>query len=315
MTPQHQSVLLDEVLGFLALRPDGIYVDGTIGGGGHAIEIAKRLDPQTGRLIGLDLDPRAVESASERLIEMKVHIDLFQANYKDLDQILGKLQIHQVDGILLDLGFSSLHIESPERGFSFQVDAPLDMRYSPGSPLTAREIINHYSTEDLINLLREYGEERFAVRIATEIVRRRKQKSIETTHELLAVIERAIPQPAQRKAYQSGSSHPATRTFQALRIAVNDELENVRAGLEVSYDYLKRDGRLVVITFHSLEDRIVKHFMKDKAKGCTCPPDLPVCVCHHQPEARYLGEATPSPGELKKNPRARSARVRTLQKL
>lgn len=279
------------------------------------MEIAKRLDLKKGRLIGLDLDPRAIEIAREGLKDTHASVDLFYANYKDLDQILDQVQTQEVDGILLDLGFSSLQIDSPERGFSFQSDALLDMRYSPDARLTAREIVNQYSTDDLIRILREYGEERFAARIASEIARQRKQKPIETTHELVRVIERAIPQPAQRKLYQSGSRHPATRTFQALRIAVNDELENVRVGLEVAFEHLRPDGRLVVITFHSLEDRIVKQFMKEKSKGCTCPPDLPLCVCHHQPEAELLGEATPSPEELKKNPRARSARVRALQKL
>ncbi len=312
---RHLPVLLEESLAFLAVRSKGIYVDGTAGGGGHAQEIAKRLDPAYGKLIAIDLDPNALEIARERLKKFTNCAEFFQGNYIDLDKFLKRLQIEKVDGILLDLGFSSLQIDDPSRGFSFQVDAPLDMRYSPDGALTARDIVNTFSNENLIKIFRDYGEERFAARIAAEIMRSRSQKPIETTGELLKIIERAIPQPAQRESHKAGKSHPATRTFQALRIAVNDELSNIQAGLEAAFYALRPDGRLVVISFHSLEDRIVKQFMRARAQGCTCPPDLPLCVCHKRPEAELLGEATPTAKELQENPRARSARVRALRKL
>ncbi len=306
-------MLLRETIEYLALRPDGIYVDATVGGGGHALEIARRLTK--GRLIALDLDPQALSIARETLRGHLDQVELVHANYRDLEQILDELGIVEVDGVLLDLGLSSLQLADPERGFSFQQDAPLDMRFDPKSSLTAREIVNEYGQKELTRILREYGEERWAARIAAEIVRIRKQSPIETTGQLVAWIDQAIPKPAQRRYLQGRAIHPATRTFQALRIAVNDELGNLKEGLEAAFRRLASGGRLVVISFHSLEDRIVKRFMKAKAQGCTCHPDMPICQCGRTPEAEILGEATPSPEELSQNPRARSARLRALRKL
>jgi 16S rRNA (cytosine1402-N4)-methyltransferase len=240
---------------------------------------------------------------------------LVHANYRDLEQVLDELSIVEVDGVLMDLGLSSLQLADSERGFSFQTEAPLDMRFDPQNPLTARTIINEYREQDLRKILREYGEERFAARIAAEVVRLRKKTPIETTSQLVALIEKTIPKPAQRGYRQGRSLHPATRTFQALRIAVNDELGNVREGLEAAFRRLAAGGRLVVISFHSLEDRIVKRFMKAKAQGCICPPDFPICQCGRTAQAKIIGEETPSAEELSQNPRARSARLRALQKL
>lgn len=309
---KHQPVLLSEVIEYLAIRPDGIYVDATVGGGGHALEIARRLTK--GCLIALDLDPQALSIAREALRDHLDQVELVHANYRDLEQILDELGIVEVNAVLLDLGLSSLQLADPERGFSFQRDAPLDMRFDPQNPLTAWKIVNEYGREELTHILREYGEERFAFRIAAEIVRIRKRSPIETTGHLVALIEQAIPKPAQRRYLQGQAIHPATRTFQALRIAVNDELGNLKEGLQAAFRRLASGGRLVVISFHSLEDRIVKHFMREKVRGCICPPDFPVCQCGRVPQAEIVGEATPSPEELSQNPRARSARLRALRK-
>lgn len=306
-------MLLRESIEYLSLKPDGIYVDATVGGGGHALEIARRLTQ--GRLIALDLDPSALKIAQETLRDHLERVELVHANYRDLEEILDELGIVEVNGVLIDLGLSSLQLADPDRGFSFQIDAPLDMRFDSENPLTVRAIVNEYPREELIEILKAYGEERFAGRIVTEVVRERTRAPIETTHQLVAIIERAIPKPAQRGYLEGRSIHPATRTFQALRIAVNDELANVKEGLEAAFRRLAVSGRLVVISFHSLEDRIVKRFMKGQAQGCTCPPDFPVCQCGRTPEAEILGEATPSPEELSKNPRARSARLRAMRKL
>jgi len=310
---KHQPVLLWEALRYLLLKPDGIYVDATVGGGGHALEILRRLTH--GRLIALDLDPNALQIARETLQDHLERVVLVHANYRDLEQVLDELSIVEVDGVLMDLGLSSLQLADSERGFSFQTEAPLDMRFDPQNPLTARTIINEYREQDLRKILREYGEERFAARIAAEVVRLRKKTPIETTSQLVALIEKTIPKPAQRGYRQGRSLHPATRTFQALRIAVNDELGNVREGLEAAFRRLAAGGRLVVISFHSLEDRIVKRFMKAKAQGCICPPDFPICQCGRTAQAKIIGEETPSAEELSQNPRARSARLRALQKL
>lgn len=309
---KHQPVLLPEVMEYLAVRPDGIYVDATVGGGGHALEIARRLTK--GRLIAIDLDPQALDIARETLCDYLSRVEFVHANYRDLEQVLDELGIVEVNAVLLDLGLSSLQLADPERGFSFQQDAPLDMRFDPHSPLTARSIVNEYGQKELTRILREYGEERFASRIAAEIVRIRQRSPLETTGQLVALIEQVIPKPAQRRYLQGQAIHPATRTFQALRIAVNDELGNLQEGLQAAFRRLAAGGRLVVISFHSLEDRIVKRFMRAKAQGCICPPDMPICQCGRVPEAEILGEATPSPEELSQNPRARSARLRALRK-
>jgi 16S rRNA (cytosine1402-N4)-methyltransferase len=310
---RHQPVLLHEAIEYLAIRPDGIYVDATVGGGGHALAIAERL--RDGRLIALDLDPQALAVARETLRQYLGRAQLMQANYRDLERVLDELGIVEVDGVLMDLGLSSLQLANPQRGFSFQVDAPLDMRFDPRNPLTAREIVNQYPLAELATILREYGEERWATRIARALVQARQEVPIETTGQLAALIEQVIPKPAQRRYLQGQGIHPATRTFQALRIAVNDELGNVTAGLEAAFRRLASGGRLVAISFHSLEDRLVKRFLREKARGCICPPDMPICQCGRTPEAELLGEATPSAEEISLNPRSRSARLRALRKL
>jgi 16S rRNA (cytosine1402-N4)-methyltransferase len=309
----HRPVLLREVIERLAVRSAGIYLDGTVGAGGHACEIAKRLT--TGRLIGLDLDPQALEIASHELASYRDRVTLIRANFRDLGHTLDQLGIEKLDGVLFDLGVSSMQFDTPERGFSFRHDAPLDMRLDPTNPLDARRLINESSQAELTRILREYGEERYAARIAAAIVRARMKrtkcpKGIETTGQLAALVERAIPKPAQR-----WKIHPATRTFQALRIAVNDELQSLKLGLTAAVERLELGGVLVVISFHSLEDRSVKHFLREKARGCICPPDLPVCLCGHQPELKLLPEATPGSEERARNPRARSARLRAARAL
>ena len=311
---EHRPVLLREVLRHLVVRPRGVYIDATVGGGGHAYEIARRLGP-SGKLLGLDVDPEALTVAEERLrafLERGV-VELVRASYVDLERVLDERGIEAVDGVLFDLGLSSLQLADPRRGFSFQREGPLDMRFDPEGTRTAAEIVNTYPPEELARILREYGEERYAARIASAIVEARRIKPIETTRELADLVLRAIPQPAQRASFRRGL-HPATRTFQALRIAVNRELENVERGLEAAFRRLKPGGRLVVISFHSLEDRLVKRFLREKARGCVCPPELPVCRCGRVPEARIVGRALPSEEEIAENPRARSARLRALEK-
>lgn len=310
----HEPVLLREALERLDVREDGIYVDATVGGGGHARAIGERLRPPRGRLIGLDVDPRALEAAREALCGLD-RVELVRASYAELERVLDERGIESVDGVLFDFGLSSLQLADPERGFSFQIDAPLDMRFDPESPVTAREIVNTCSEKELARILREYGEERRAERIAAEIVRAREREPIETTRQLVRIVLRAIPVPAQRGHREKRGIHPATRTFQALRIAVNRELEKVELGLEAAFRRLRPGGRLATISYHSLEDRIVKRFMREKARGCLCPPEFPVCQCGHTPEAELLGEATPSPEEISTNPRARSARLRALRRL
>ena len=312
---EHRPVLLREVLHHLAVRPEGVYVDATVGGGGHACEIAPLLGPQ-GKLLGLDVDPEALKRAEGRLrvfIERGV-VELVRASYVDLERVLDEREIQTVDGVLFDLGLSSLQLADAERGFSFQHEGPLDMRFDPEGTLTAAEIVNTYSQKEIARILREYGEERYAARIASEIVRAREAKRIETTRELVELVLKAIPKPAQRASFRRGL-HPATRTFQALRIAVNRELENVERGLEAAFRRLKPGGRLVVISFHSLEDRLVKRFMREKARGCVCPPEVPICRCGRTSEAKLLGKATPTREEIEENPRARSARLRALEKV
>jgi len=311
----HQPVLLKEALEYLAVRPEGVYLDATVGGGGHAFEIARRLSPGKGKLVALDLDPQALKVAKERLREYLDRVELVYANYADLESVLDERGIAQIDGVLFDLGLSSLQLADSTRGFSFQLDAPLDMRFDPQSPLTARKIVNEFSKEELVKIIREYGEERWAARIASEIIDARKRAPIETTRQLVELILRAVPKPAQRAYFEGRAVHPATRTFQALRIAVNDELRNLERGLEAAFSRLKPQGRLVVISFHSLEDRLVKRFMREKAQGCICPPEFPVCRCGRLPKAEVFKRVMPSPEEIARNPRARSARLRALRKL
>ena len=310
MTFQHASVLLDECIEALNVRPGGIYLDGTLGGAGHSLEIAKRLT--TGRLIGVDRDPAALEAAGQRLAAYMDRVTLVHSNFRALGAILDELGIGTVDGMLFDLGVSSPQLDDGSRGFSYMSDAPLDMRMDPGDSLTAREIVNTWPREELRRILFEFGEERYAPLIAAAIERRREQKPIETTLELVDVIRSAMPPQALRE-----KQHPAKRSFQAIRIAVNDELSSVSDAMHAAIDRLSPGGRLAVITFHSLEDRIVKNAMQEAARGCTCPPEFPVCVCGKKPKIRILTRKPVVSGEreLAGNPRARSAKLRAAEKL
>ncbi len=306
----HVSVLLHEAVEALNVRPEGIYLDGTLGGAGHSSEIAKRL--VSGTLIGVDRDPKALAAASERLAPWAERVKLIHGNFRDLETILDGLGIDAVDGILLDLGVSSPQLDEAGRGFSYMADAPLDMRMDPSDPLTAWEIVNGWPREELRRILFAYGEERYAPLIAAAIERRREQAPIESTLELAEIIRSAMPQKALRE-----KQHPAKRSFQAIRIAVNDELGAVDSVMGQAIRRLKPGGRLAVITFHSLEDRIVKNAMAEAAKGCTCPPEFPVCVCGKKPTVKLIAKKpiTASEEELETNPRARSAKLRVCEKL
>ena len=305
----HVSVLLEECIQGLAIKPDGIYVDGTLGGAGHSSRIAAKLT--TGRLIGIDRDNVALEAAAERLRPFEDRVTLVHANFCDMDQALQGLGIYKVDGILLDLGVSSPQLDDGQRGFSYMTDAPLDMRMNGEDVRDARQIVNTWSYEELKRILYDYGEERFAPRIAAAICRRREQAPIETTLELVDVIKSAMPASALRE-----KQHPAKRSFQAIRIAVNDELGAVETVMKKAVPLLNPGGRLAVITFHSLEDRIVKNAMAEAAKGCTCPPSFPVCVCGKKPQVRIVTRKPIVSGEeeLERNPRARSAKLRICEK-
>lgn len=306
----HVSVLLDECLDGLNIRPDGIYVDGTLGGAGHSSQIAKRLT--TGRLIGIDRDQVALKAAGERLAPYADKVTLVHANFCEIAQVLQNLGIPGVDGILLDLGVSSPQLDDGERGFSYMADAPLDMRMNRQDALTAYDVVNTWSFEELRRILYDYGEERYAPRIAEAICRRREENPIKTTLELVDVIRGAMPAAALRE-----KQHPAKRSFQAIRIAVNDELGSVEKVMADAVPCLNPGGRLAVITFHSLEDRIVKNAMADAAKGCTCPPNFPVCVCGKKPKVQLVNRKpiTSTQEELDRNPRARSAKLRVCEKI
>ncbi len=306
----HVSVLLEECIQGLAIKPDGIYVDGTLGGAGHSSRIAAKLT--TGRLIGIDRDNVALAAAAERLKPYEGRVTLVHANFCDMDEALQGLGIDKVDGILLDLGVSSPQLDDGQRGFSYMTDAPLDMRMNGEDVRDARQIVNTWSYEELKRILYDYGEERFAPRIAAAICRRREQAPIETTLELVDVIKSAMPASALRE-----KQHPAKRSFQAIRIAVNDELGAVETVMKKAVPLLNPGGRLAVITFHSLEDRIVKNAMAEAAKGCTCPPSFPVCVCGKKPQVRIVTRKPIVSGEeeLERNPRARSAKLRICEKL
>ena len=306
----HVSVLLDECLEGLNIKPDGIYVDGTLGGAGHSSQIAKRLT--TGRLIGIDRDPVALKAAGERLAPFGDRVTLVHSNFCEIAQVLKSLNIDGVDGILLDLGVSSPQLDDGSRGFSYMADAPLDMRMNNEDALTAHEVINSWSFEELKRILYDYGEERYAPRIAAAICSRRETKPIETTLELVDIIRGAMPAAALRE-----KQHPAKRSFQAIRIAVNDELGSVEKVMKDAVPCLNPGGRLAVITFHSLEDRIVKNAMAEAAKGCTCPPSFPVCVCGKKPLVNLVSRKPIVSGdeELERNPRARSAKLRVCEKI
>ena len=306
----HISVLLQECIDGLNIKPDGIYVDGTLGGAGHSSQIAKRLT--TGRLIGIDRDPIALKAAGERLEPYKNNVTLVHSNFCEIRQVLEDLNIPGVDGILLDLGVSSPQLDDGARGFSYMADAPLDMRMNNEDSLTAEDVVNTWSQEELKRILYTYGEERYAPQIAAAICRRREEKPIKTTLELVDIIRNAMPPAALRE-----KQHPAKRSFQAIRIAVNDELGSVEKVMADAIPLLNPGGRLAIITFHSLEDRIVKTGMAEAAKGCTCPPNFPVCVCGKKPQVKLVSRKpiVASMEELDVNPRSRSAKLRVCEKL
>ena len=306
----HVSVLLNASIDALNIRPDGIYVDGTLGGGGHSREIASRLT--TGHLIGIDRDETALAAAGERLAPFMDRVTLVHSNFCEMDSVIRSLGYPGVDGVLLDLGVSSPQLDESSRGFSYMADAPLDMRMDRGDTLTAYQVVNEWSYEELKRILFDYGEERYAPLIAGAICRRREQKPIATTLELVDIIRGSVPPAALRE-----KQHPAKRSFQAIRIAVNDELGAVSKAMEAAIPMLNPGGHLAVITFHSLEDRIVKSAMAEAARGCTCPPSFPVCVCGKKPKVKLLSRkpVLPGPEELEENPRARSAKLRVCEKL
>lgn len=306
----HVSVLLEECIEGLNIKPDGIYVDGTLGGAGHSSHIAAKLT--TGRLIGIDRDPVALKAAGERLQPYADRVTLVHSNFCQIKQVLQDLDIPGVDGILLDLGVSSPQLDDGARGFSYMADAPLDMRMNNQDPLTAHIVVNTWPQEELKRILYTYGEERYAPQIAAAICRRREEKTIETTLELVEIIRSAMPAAALRE-----KQHPAKRSFQAIRIAVNDELGSVEQVMRDAIPALNPGGRLAIITFHSLEDRIVKVGMADAAKGCTCPPNFPVCVCGKKPQVKIISRKpiTSTEEELERNPRARSAKLRVCEKI
>ena len=305
----HKSVLLDECIEALNIRPDGVYVDGTLGRAGHSREIAKRLT--TGRLICIDRDMAAIEAAKTRLAEWMDRVTLVHSNFSELGDVLAEAGVTGVDGMLFDLGVSSPQLDDASRGFSYMKDAPLDMRMDAYAALSAYEVVNGWSYEELRRILYEYGEERYAPAIAKNIVRVREQAPIQTTLELVDVIKGAMPAAALRE-----KQHPAKRSFQAIRIAVNGELDALPPMMSAAVDSLNPGGRLAVITFHSLEDRIIKHAMQDMAKGCTCPPNFPVCVCGKKPRVKILTRKPIVSGEteLTENSRARSAKLRVAEK-
>ena len=306
----HRPVLLDECIEHLNIRPDGVYIDGTLGRAGHSREIARRLT--TGRLICIDRDQAALDAAPERLGEWMDRVTLVHGNFRDLAAVMDSLNLAGADGMLFDLGVSSPQLDDGTRGFSYMQDAPLDMRMDQSAPLTGYDVVNAWPREELKRILYRYGEERYAPQIAAAIERRRQEKPIETTLELVEIIRSAMPPAALRE-----KQHPAKRTFQAIRIAVNDELSAVDELLQAAIPRLNPGGRLCVISFHSLEDRIVKTAFAGFAKGCTCPPDFPVCVCGKKPQIRLIPRKPirPSPQELAVNPRARSAKLRVAEKL
>lgn len=307
---KHVPVLCDEVIEGLKVKADGIYVDGTLGGGGHSGEILKRLDG--GLLVGIDQDDAALSAARKHLETIGDNFQLVKGNFVDMPAILKTLHIEQVDGILLDIGVSSHQFDTAERGFSYRFDGPLDMRMDKDATIRAYDIVNTYSEKDLAKIIKTYGEERWGDRIAAFIVRQRQEAPITTTFELVDVIKKAIP----KKVRQDGG-HPAKKTFQALRIAVNRELDVLESSIPNMVRMLKPGGRLAIITFHSLEDRIVKTGLAAFSRGCTCPPDFPVCVCGKTPDVRLVSRKPilPSEQEVAENPRARSAKLRVAEKL
>ena len=304
---RHYSVMLNECIEGLAVKPDGIYADGTAGGAGHSSEIAKRLT--TGKLLALDRDPVAVKTATERLQKYPAAV-VIQANFSEIQRVCAEQGVDKLDGMMLDLGVSSYQLDAAERGFSYRQDAPLDMRMSQAG-VSAKDIVNTYSVSELNRIIRDYGEEKYSYQIAKNIVKAREDKPLETTMELADIIKSSMPAAARRE------KNPCKRTFQAIRIAVNRELESLSEGLQAAFEILAPGGRLVVITFHSLEDRIVKQAFAGWCQGCICPPDFPVCVCHQKPKAKLINKKPilPSEEELAVNSRSQSAKLRILEKL
>lgn len=307
---KHISIMFDDCMRLLDIKPDGIYVDGTLGGGGHSAGICERL--HGGRLIGIDRDCEALDAAKKRLDSFKANVTYVHDNYANIKNILSSLSIDKIDGALLDLGVSSYQLDNPERGFSYMHDAPLDMRMNREDKLSAYEIVNSYSESELTRVIKDYGEEHWAARISQFIVNYRKKKPIETTFELNDIIKAAIPASAR-----AGGGHPSKRTFQAIRIEVNSEIEKLERAVSDFFDVLAPSGVLAVITFHSLEDRIVKQLFKGFSTGCTCPPSFPVCVCGNKPKGIVLTKkpVTALPSETVYNPRSKSAKLRAIKKI
>ena len=310
MVFKHTSVLLEETVDGLNIKPDGIYVDGTLGGGGHAYEVCSRLGSK-GRFIGIDQDEAAIEAAGVRLRDFGERVTIVRSNYCDMKSRLQELGIDKVDGIVLDLGVSSYQLDTAERGFSYRVDAPLDMRMDRRQEMTAKDIVNDYSEMDLFRIIRDYGEDKFAKNIAKHIVMEREKGPIETTGQLIEIIKRAIPMKFQKTA-----GHPAKRTFQAIRIELNRELEVLKNTLDDMIDLLNKDGRICIITFHSLEDRIVKSIFKKNEDPCTCPSHFPVCVCGNESKGKVVTRKPilPSEEELEANSRSKSAKLRIFER-
>ena len=306
----HKPVMLDACMDALSVRPDGVYVDGTLGRAGHASEIARRLT--SGRLIGIDRDPEALTASAERLEPWRERVTLLHGSFADLGDLLDGIGVRDVDGMLFDLGVSSPQLDDPARGFSYLRDAPLDMRMDTAAPLSAYDVVNTWPESELRRVLYEYGEERYAPAIARAVVRAREAKPVETTLEFVDIIRGAMPSRALRE-----KQHPAKRSFQAVRIAVNGELDALEPMLRAAVERLRPGGRLAVITFHSLEDRIVKRTLKEFQQGCVCPKEFPVCVCGRRPQVRPVTRkpVTPDENELRDNPRARSAKLRAVEKL
>ena len=306
---KHKSVLLNETIDGLNIKPDGIYVDGTLGGGGHAYEVCRRLG-EKGSIVGIDQDAAAIEAASARLKDFGEKVTIVRSNYCDMKSKLHELGIDKVDGIVLDLGVSSYQLDTAERGFSYREDAPLDMRMDTRQKMTARDIVNDYTEADLYRVIRDYGEDKFAKNIAKHIVQARAVKPVETTAELSEIIRASIPMELQKK-----SGHPAKRTFQAIRIELNRELDVLRDSLDDMIDLLNPGGRLCIITFHSLEDRIVKSAFRKNENPCTCPPDFPVCVCGKKSKGSIITKKPilPSEEELEYNSRSKSAKLRIFE--
>ena len=310
MTFEHKSVLLEETVNGLNIKPDGIYVDGTLGGGGHAFEVCKQLSDK-GSFIGIDQDEAAIEAAGIRLRDFGERVTIVRSNYCDMKLQLQKLGIDKVDGIVLDLGVSSYQLDTAERGFSYRVDVPLDMRMDRRQEMTAKDIVNTYSEMELYRIIRDYGEDKFAKNIAKHIVLDREKGSIETTGQLIEIIKRAIPMK-----FQKNGGHPAKRTFQAIRIELNRELDVLRDSLDEMIDMLNENGRICIITFHSLEDRIVKSIFRRNENPCTCPSHVPVCVCGNESKGKVITRKPilPSAEELEYNSRSKSAKLRIFER-